>query len=46
MQGASQDSCVVDMTLIGTYIVARDNGKCGGMNVRFGGIWQKAAGAR
>lgn len=34
--------CVVDLTLFGKYIVADDNQRCGGMNVRFMGIWQRA----
>jgi hypothetical protein len=37
---SGSDSCTVDLTLIGAYIVASDNGKCGGMNVRFQGIWK------
>jgi hypothetical protein len=35
------DSCTVDLTLIGKYLVVNDNSKCGGMNVRFWGIWKK-----
>lgn len=34
------ESCTIDMTLVGGYIVAEDNNKCGGMNVRFQGIWK------
>ena len=34
--------CVVSLTLFGKYIVADDNQKCGGMNVRFWGIWKRA----
>jgi hypothetical protein len=34
--------CVVDLTLFGEYIVADDNQGCGGMNVRFIGIWKRA----
>ncbi len=37
------DGCIVDLTLIGRYMVANDNSKCGGMNVRFWGIWRRAA---
>jgi hypothetical protein len=33
--------CVVDLTLFGKYIVADDNERCGGMNVRFYGIWKR-----
>jgi hypothetical protein len=35
------DSCTVDLTLIGKYLVADDNQMCGGMNVRFWGIWKR-----
>ena len=33
--------CTIDLTLIGNYIVANDNNGCGGMNVRFWGIWSR-----
>jgi hypothetical protein len=36
------DSCTVDLTLIGKYLVASDNDRCGGENVRFWGIWKRA----
>ncbi len=39
---AETGSCTVDLTLIGDYIVANDNGACGGANVRFGGILRRA----
>jgi len=35
------DSCAVDLTLIGKYMVGDDNNKCGGMNVRFWGVWKR-----
>jgi hypothetical protein len=35
------DGCIIDMTLLGRYIVASDNDHCGGMNVRFEGIWKR-----
>jgi len=35
------DSCTIDLTLIGRYLVANDNQLCGGMNVRFWGIWKR-----
>jgi hypothetical protein len=38
---AGADSCTVDLTLIGRYLVADDNDRCGGMNVRFWGIWKR-----
>jgi len=34
-------SCTIDLTLIGRYLVAGDNQLCGGMNVRFWGIWKR-----
>jgi len=36
------DSCIIDMTLLGRYIVASDNMHCGALNVRFQGIWKRA----
>jgi hypothetical protein len=33
--------CEVTLTFVGTLLVAHDNGKCGGMNVRFDGVYQK-----
>jgi hypothetical protein len=36
------DPCTVDLTLIGNHLVANDNNQCGGMNVRFWGIWKRA----
>jgi hypothetical protein len=35
------DACTIDLTLLGNYIVADDNNRCGGMNVRFWGIWKR-----
>lgn len=37
------DSCTIDLTLIGGHLVANDNDHCGGMNVRFWGVWKRAA---
>jgi hypothetical protein len=37
----TDDDCRVDMTLIGNYIVASDNMQCGGLNVRFQGVWKR-----
>jgi hypothetical protein len=34
-------SCTVDLTLIGKYLVVDDNSACGGMNVRFSGLWKR-----
>jgi len=37
-------SCVVDSILFTNYLLVNDNGRCGGMNVRFSGIWKRANG--
>ena len=34
--------CEVWMTLVGNYLVARDNQQCGGMNVSFTGVYTRA----
>jgi hypothetical protein len=36
------DSCKIDLALIGKYILANDNNSCGGANVRFWGVWKRA----
>ena len=36
------DPCKIDLALIGKYILANDNNMCGGMNVRFWGVWKRA----
>jgi hypothetical protein len=36
------DICTVDLALIGKYMIANDNNMCGGVNVRFWGIWKRA----
>jgi hypothetical protein len=33
--------CELDLALVGEYVVAGDNERCGGMNVRFWGIWRR-----
>ena len=35
------DSCKIDLALIGKYILANDNNMCGGMNVRFWSVWKR-----
>ena len=37
----SAGCCQVELTLMGKYIVASDNNKCGGMSVRFDGVWKR-----
>lgn len=37
---SGSDSCAIDMTLLGRYIVASDNMACGALNARFQGIWK------
>lgn len=34
--------CVADMIRIGRFLIARDNARCGAMNVRFNGIYTRA----
>ena len=41
--GSTADSCIVDLTLAGKYVVAGDNNHCGGLNARFQGVWKRAA---
>jgi hypothetical protein len=36
------DICTVDLVLLGKYMLANDNNMCGGMNVRFWGLWRRA----
>ncbi len=36
-----EEECRVALKLIGDYIVASDNSECGGMNVRFNGVYRK-----
>lgn len=35
------DGCKVEMRLIGEYLMVADNSQCGGMNVRFWGLYRK-----
>ena len=37
----SDDICKVSMTLVGSYLVVDDNSQCGGMNVRFTGVYRR-----
>jgi hypothetical protein len=37
------DSCTIEMTLLGRYILASDNQACGGLNARFQGIWKRTS---
>jgi hypothetical protein len=34
--------CVADMVRIGEFLIVHDNGKCGGLNVRFDGLYVRA----
>ena len=36
-----QDGCQVKLRLIGAYLAATDNRECGGLNVRFDGIYRR-----
>lgn len=37
-----EEECQVSLKLIGDYLVANDNSECGGVNVRFNGVFRKA----
>jgi hypothetical protein len=39
----SPESCSVDLALLGNYLLTNDNNKCGGLNVRFWGVWRRAS---
>ena len=39
---AALDDCAARLQLFGRYLVAEDNGKCGGLNVSFTGIYVRA----
>jgi hypothetical protein len=41
--GATDGDCQVRLTRIGSYLVADDNGACGGMNVRHTGMYLRPA---
>jgi hypothetical protein len=36
------DSCAIELTLAGKFIIASDNMLCGALNARFRGIWKRA----
>jgi hypothetical protein len=36
-----EDVCRVTLKLVGDYLVADDNSECGGVNVRFNGVFRK-----
>lgn len=37
-----EEECQVSLKLVGDYLVATDNSECGGVNVRFSGVFRKA----
>jgi hypothetical protein len=37
-----EGSCTIDMTLMGRFILASDNQRCGALNARFRGFWKRA----
>lgn len=39
---ARADDCLAPLHLLGPYLAVEDNGNCGGMNVRFTGIYVKS----
>jgi hypothetical protein len=38
-----EDECRVSLRLVGPFLVVNDNGRCGGLNVTFDGVYRKAA---
>jgi hypothetical protein len=38
---SEEPDCRIALRLLGPYLVARDNGRCGGMNVTFSGVYRK-----
>jgi hypothetical protein len=40
-EGTDEFSCVADFSILGKYLIVTDNNKCGGMNVRFDGVYTK-----
>lgn len=38
----AEGGCEVNLALIGGFLNAQDNRECGGMNVTFTGVWEKA----
>jgi hypothetical protein len=38
-----EEECQVSLKLVGDYLVASDNSGCGGVNVRFNGVYRKAS---
>jgi hypothetical protein len=41
-----EDICRVNLRLVGAYLVVTDNSDCGGMNVRFDGVYRKKRAGR
>ena len=40
---AGPNTCTIDLTLAGKFILASDNELCGGMNVSFQGFWKRTS---
>jgi hypothetical protein len=38
---SEEPDCRIALKLLGPYLVASDNGRCGGMNVSFGGVYRR-----
>lgn len=38
---SEEPECRIALRLLGPYLLARDNGRCGGMNVTFSGVYRK-----
>lgn len=39
--GIEGDGCKLELSLLGSYLVVKDNNVCGGLNVSFRGVYRK-----
>ena len=41
-EDAASEACAAKLELVGRYLVVEDNGRCGGVNVSFNGLYVRA----
>ena len=41
-EGTEDSACKLELSLLGSYLVAKDNNQCGGLNVSFRGVYRRA----
>ncbi|MFZ6731576.1 hypothetical protein ACO0LG_06620 [Undibacterium sp. Ji42W] len=41
-EGTAENACKLELSLLGSYLVVKDNNVCGGLNVSFSGVYRKA----